>query len=120
MKERFLNLNGVGGKFLLLIAVFLMGIPGCGWILKSLGLHIYVLKWIIKASLWTGAGLLLVFIFLIILEQLLDARLFHHYRKALNKRIPLGNGVAECPACGFRGLRDFETRCPVCGKELQS
>ncbi len=120
MKERFLNLNRVSGKFLFAISVFLIGIPGCGWILERLGFHLFALGWIINASLWTGAGLLLVFIFLIVLEQWLDARLLHHYRTTLNQRIPLGNGYAECPSCGFRRLRNFETHCPVCGKELRS
>jgi len=120
MKERFLNLNGIGGKFLIAISVFLIGIPGCGWILERAGIHLPALGWLINASLWTGAGLLVVFIFLIVIEQWFDARLFHKHRAALNKRIPLGNGYAECPSCGFRRLRDFETTCPVCGKELQS
>lgn len=120
MKERFLNLNSISGKFLIVITVFLIGIPGCGWVLERAGIHLFALEWMINASLWTGAGLLLVFIFLIVIEQWLDARLLHKYRATLNKRIPLGNGYAECPSCGFRGLRDFETNCPVCGKELQS
>jgi hypothetical protein len=118
MKERFLNLNSVGGKFLTAIAVLLIGIPGCGCILARLGLHGAKLDWMIRASLWAGAALLLVFILLIIIEQGLDTRLFHQYRMTRNRRIPLPNGYAECPCCGFRGIRDFETVCAVCKKEL--
>jgi hypothetical protein len=76
------------------------------------------LEWLIHASLWAGAGLLLVFILLIIIEQLLDARFLWQYRSTLNRRIPLRNGYAECPNCGFQGVRQFESSCPVCGKEL--
>lgn len=118
MKERFLNLNAFSGKILALIAVLLVGIPGCGWALARVGIHSEALEWIIRASLWTGAGLLLAFILLIVIEQMLDARLLHHYRKTLDRRIPLGDGLAECPNCGCRRVRDFEPACPVCGKEL--
>jgi hypothetical protein len=120
MNERFLNLNSAGGKFLVAIAVFLVGIPGCGWILERAGIQASFLVWVVDASLWIGAGLLLVFIFLILLEQFLDARLFQKYRTRLNHRIPLENGNAECPSCGYRRLRDFESICPVCGKDLRS
>ncbi len=119
MKVRFLNLNSVAGKFLAIITVLLIAIPSCGWILERVGVHSVILAWIPRVSFWTGVGLLLVFVLLIILEQLLDARLFHIYRATRNRRIPLGSGYAECPNCGFRRLRDFETICPVCGKELR-
>ncbi len=118
MKERFLNLNHVSGKILAIILVLLIGIPSCGWALDRAGIHAAALDWVVRASLWAGAGLLLAFILLILIEQWLDARLFRHYRNTLGRRIRLGNGNAECPNCGFRGVRDFERDCPVCGKEL--
>lgn len=118
MKERFLNLNSIGGKILAVIGVLVLGIPGGGWLLERAGVHASVLQWIIRASLWSGVGLLLAFILLILIEQILDARLFQQHRKSLGRRILLKNGYAECPNCGFRGIRDFERACPVCGKEL--
>jgi hypothetical protein len=118
MKERFLNLNNIGVRILAVIVVLLLGIPGCGWVLEWAGIHAGALRWIIQASLWIGVVLLGLFILLILIEQILDARLYRLHRQSMSRRILIGDGYAECPNCGFRGIRDFDSACPVCGKEL--
>ena len=118
MKDRFLNLNHFAGKFLALVAIFLMGIPLLGWLLQALGIRLSILAWIVRTSVWTGVALLLVFLLLIGVEQVLDARLYRRYRQTLSRPIPLLDGLAECPNCGYRQVRSFDRACPSCGKPL--
>jgi hypothetical protein len=119
VKERFLNLNSAGGKFITAICVLLIGFPGCMWALEGLGMRAAILAWIVRRSIWSGVGLLVVFIGLILVEQARDASLYHQQRMNLNQRITLRDGYAECSNCGFRRVREFERSCSICGKELQ-
>lgn len=118
MKERFLNLNTAGSKIVAVLFVLLVAIPGGGWILERVGVHAAALRWVVRGSLGAGAALLLIFTALVILEQILDARLTHAYRKTLGRRIPLADGYAECPNCGYRRVQGFDRACPACGKDL--
>jgi hypothetical protein len=120
MRERFLNLNGVGAKILAICALLLLGIPALIWLLGQFGLRADSLAWAARLSLWAGGGLLLLFAGLVLLEHRLDERLYRRYRRSLDQRIPHADGTAECPHCGCRGIKEFESSCPVCGSQLKT
>ena len=117
--ERFLNLNGPGTKILVGILVLGLGIPGLVLALQWLGLEWSWLPGLAFGSLCLGGSLLVVFTILVGMELTMDNALYRRYQAGLRKRIPLADGLSECPYCGCRRVRDFEQHCPVCGKVLE-
>jgi hypothetical protein len=127
--NRPLNLNDFSLKALGLIGILAVILPAALWALDFLlqllfGIHwpwLALLRW---GSFASGAMLLIIFLFLVILEQIQDHWLFRRYCADLQhsraRRIPSSNGLAECPFCGNRQLHEYESACPVCGKDLRS
>ncbi len=120
--RRILNLNAVGGRFLLAIALLLGALPALLWLcslfLRAVHLNTASIPYLIRLSLISGGLLLAAFLILTALEQVQDAYLHRVYLRGRAKRIRLSSGESECPYCGNRQLQEFEKRCPVCGKDL--
>ncbi len=120
--RRILNLNAVGGKFLMAIALLLGAIPALLWlvslVLRAAHVDTMIIPDLIKLSMLLGRVLLADFLILIVLEQVQDAYLHRVYLRGRGKRIRLANGAAECPYCGNRQVQEFEKRCSVCGRDL--
>jgi hypothetical protein len=119
--KRILNLNHQGMLFIGLIVLFGVVIPGIMWLLRRFihGSTVLLIR-LMHASLILAGLLLAVFLLLLIIEQVQDYLLYRAYRKGLGKRIPLADGLAECPYCGCRQVHEYQSACPVCGKELAS
>ncbi len=120
--RRILNLNEVSTKFLIAIALLVGAVPALLWLfsllLAAAQLSTRIDLDLIEASLILGGLLLVVFLLLIVLEQVQDHYLHRVYLKSRGQRIRLANAEAECPFCGNRQVPAFEKRCSVCGKEL--
>jgi hypothetical protein len=104
------------------IAIFIFGIPIFLSLLGLIGSLSPVQAWIhslMKLSVVVGGILLGVLIVLLLFEQIQDAMLTASYDKNRKKRIPVSPEFFECQFCGCRRVREFETTCPVCGKELE-
>ncbi len=121
--KRFLNLNELAPLAFKIIGIITVAIPGFMWLLytgfEALGRRISILLSLARFFFLIGVGLLLIMLVLILAEQVQDHILFRQYDRSLKKRLPGSEGLSECPACGYRGLRPFEGSCPVCGKELE-
>lgn len=121
--KRILNLNDFAVPAFKVIGTLLVIVPGGLWLLHAglgaLGMFVPALLVIARIALALGGTGLLIMLVLILLEQVQDKQLIRRYDKSLRKRIPGRDGLAECPACGYRGLRAFERNCPACGKELE-
>ncbi len=120
--RRILNLNAVGGKLLMAIALLVGAIPALLWlaslVLRAAHLNTVIIPALIKMSMLLGGLLLAAFVILIVLEQVQDAYLHRVYLRGRGKRIRLASGEAECPYCGTQQVQDFERRCSVCGRDL--
>ncbi len=120
--RRILNLNDLSTKFLIAIALLVGAIPLLLWLCSMLvgaaHLSAGIIPDLIKISLIMGGLLFVVFLTLILLEQVQDNYLHRVFLKGRGKRIRLSDEEAECPYCGHRQVRDFEKRCSVCDNEL--
>jgi hypothetical protein len=122
MTKRWLDLNGVSGKFLGAIglfgglipaALYLLGLP-----LAARDMSRAPLILLTKISAVIAACILIVFIVLIIVEQVQDALYHRAYLKRRGVRLPAADGYYECPYCGNRRVDAEDRRCAVCGKGL--
>ena len=116
--HRILNLNNISSRVLAVIAFTGIVVPGLCWLLQILGLDWPALGVLMRAGLWMGGALLVLFIALVLIEQIQDHLLYRAYQRGLSRRLQGKEGRSECPYCGNRALKDFETCCPICGKEL--
>jgi hypothetical protein len=121
--KRWLNLNGMAGKFLIAISILVGGIPA----FLTLGSIILELKQsqlglvydLIEVSAAAGIVVLIIFVAIVALEQVLDRLLYRDYLKNRGRKMPLGNHVYECQYCGCRSVKVGDTSCPVCGRSFQ-
>ncbi len=121
--NRWLNLHEIGGKFLFAIAILTIGIP------VALSLFAQASRQssstgsmvgnLIQISVFLGMSLLVVFIALLIFEQVLDHRLYKFFLKNRGKKLEIAEGIFECQYCGFRSVNEFDSVCPACGKPFK-
>jgi hypothetical protein len=120
--HRWLNLNQPGLVFVKVIGLFMVLIPA---VLYAIGLLWdetetigHLLRVMIQGSFWVGVVLLIVFLALILVEQIQDYRLHEQYKKQQNQKVLLANGFYECQYCGNQRVRENDRVCEICGKEL--
>lgn len=120
--RRFLNLNQPGIMFLKVIGFFVVLIPailyGIVQVWSGAGSNTTLLLSMIKVSFVIGAFVLIVFLVLIIVEQIQDHFYNIQYQKQRNRKILLANGYYECQYCGNQKVREHDKSCNVCGKEF--
>jgi hypothetical protein len=121
--KRKLDLNGVSGRFLGAIGLFGGLIPAALYLLglapAALGMERAPLVFFIKVSGLVAAGILAVFVVLIVIEQVQDALYHRAYLKGRGARLPAADGYFECPYCGNRRVGAQDRQCGVCGKALR-
>jgi hypothetical protein len=120
--RRLLNLNQPSVVFVKLIGFFLALIPavlyGILLLWSETGIIRTLLLSIIKVSFVVGAFVFIVFLALIVLEQIQDHFFDIQYQKQRCQKVLLANGYYECQYCGNQRVREHDKTCDVCGKEF--
>lgn len=103
-----------GPTIVLCIAMLLLIIPFCLYVLwKAFNIQGTILI-AIKVSM--GLGLLILFVFIIILaiEFRQDKRLYLYHKNRRNIKVPLANGFYECENCGNTKVNLDDKYCSIC------
>jgi ABC-type dipeptide/oligopeptide/nickel transport system permease component len=120
--RRLLNLNQPSTLFLKVIGFFVVLLPavlyGIVWALSGTGNITYLLLSLIKVSFAVGAFVFIVFLVLIMVEQIQDHFYDVGYQKQRSQKVLLENGFYECQYCGNQKVRENDKSCNVCGKEF--
>lgn len=66
-----------------------------------------------------GAGMLICFVWLLLIEFWQDKRIDKYYSKHKNVKIKLANGKCECGVCGSRTISLESTFCNLCGSKYE-
>ena len=121
--RRFLNLNQPGIIFVKVIGFFIGLIPailyGIALLGSETGISRALLFSMIKVSFFAGGFIFIVFLGLIVIEQIQDHFFDAQYQKQRNHKVFLANGYYECQYCGNRRVREKDQVCSVCGKEFK-
>ena len=121
--RRFLNLNQLSTIFLKLIGFFVVLVPVVLYVIllawSEPGTITTLLLSLMKASFAVGALIFVVFLVLIVVEQIQDHDYDVRYQKQRSQKVLLANGYYECQYCGNRKVREAEKSCSVCGKEFE-
>lgn len=121
--RRILNLNQPGIIFVRVIGLFVIAIPTVLYVFLHLlrGAEVIraFLRSAIKISFGIGVLTSILFLILIVAEQLQDYYLDVLYRKNQYRKMPLANGNYECQYCGNQRVRESDKICQVCGRELE-
>jgi uncharacterized paraquat-inducible protein A len=120
--RRFLNLNQPSMIFLKVIGFFLVLLPAVLYMIElawsRTGIITTRLLSMIKVSFAMGAFLSIVFLVLIVAEQIQDHYYDVRYQKQRSQKMLLANGFYECQYCGNQKVREDDKSCNVCGKEF--
>lgn len=101
-------------KIIGLAVLFLILIPLLLYLAYSL-FSLPILVLLAKVSLGIG-GLIIIFLtVLLAIEFRQDKRMNKYYEDNKNVKIPLGNNLYECQACGCRQIKHEDRSCTVCG-----
>jgi uncharacterized paraquat-inducible protein A len=123
MRRRTLNLNQSGLVFVGVIGFLMVLIPGVSYgillVWNKNGIIRDLLVGIKKASFVLGAVVLVVFLVLIVVEQVQDHYFDTWYQKQRSQKVVLANGYYECQYCGNQRVRENDSSCNVCGREFQ-
>jgi uncharacterized paraquat-inducible protein A len=120
--RRILNLNQVSIVFVQVFLLFTAVIPavlyGISFLLNESEIA-SALRLLIRISLGVGASVFVVFLVLIIFEQIQDHWIDVQHQKNQNHKLLLANGNYECQYCGNQKLKEKDRTCWVCGRELK-
>lgn len=120
--RRLVNLNQPSTMFLKVISFFVVLIPavlyGIVQVWSGTERITTLLLSMIKVSFVVGAFVSIVFLVLIVVEQIHDNYYNIQYQKQRNRKILLSNGYYECQYCGNQKVREHDKSCNVCGKEF--
>jgi predicted membrane protein len=120
--RRLLNLNQSSMVFVKVIGFLVVLIPAILYSFVLIWNEIKIIKtlfWsMIKVSLVVGAFLFIVFLILIVLEQIQDHYFDDQYKKHRSQKVSLANGYYECQYCGNQRVGENDKTCNVCGKEF--
>ena len=72
----------------------------------------------IKVSFVAGAFVFIVFLVLLVVEQIQDHYYDVRYQKQRSQKVLLANGYYECQYCGNQKVRENDQSCNICGKEF--
>jgi uncharacterized membrane protein len=121
--RRILNLNQSSAVFVKLIVLFVGIIPAISYSIlflsNEVGDESAFFHRLIRVSFSIGVLIFVVFLVLLIAEQIQDHWIDIEYRKNQNQKLPLANGKYECQFCGNQKLTENDKTCRVCGKALQ-
>ncbi len=121
--RRILNLNQPAMVFIKVIGIFIVVIPavlyGISLIIRNEDISRVYLLPMIGVSFATGIFILVVFLVLIMIEQIQDHYFDVQYRKQRNQKLTLPDGDYECQYCGSRKIQKNDTNCPVCGRNIE-
>lgn len=119
--RRFLNLNQVSTIFLKVTGFFGLLLPAVLYVIvlawTGTGMIKNLLVSMIRVSFIVGASVFLVFLVLIVVEQIQDHAYDARYRKQQGQKV-LADGYYECQYCGNQKVRENDKSCHVCGKEF--
>jgi hypothetical protein len=117
-----LNSIGYGPRVLTLVGILTIAVPLalylCYWLLELFGIQVGGLMVAIRISITAGVGLLVLFVFLLIIEFMQDRFLDLQYRRTQNRKIRISDEYYECQYCGCQKVRLSDRQCPICGKDL--
>jgi hypothetical protein len=120
--RRFLNLNQPGTILVKVIGFFVVLLPavlyGIALIWSETGILRTLLLSLISVSFVVGTIVFVVFLVLIVVEQIQDHYFDAQYQKQRSQKVFLANGYYECQYCGNQKVRENDQTCSVCGKEL--
>lgn len=120
--RRLLNLNQPSTTFLKIIGFFVVLLPAVLYGIKlawnEAGVITTLLRSLIKTSLVVGASVFIVFLMLIVVEQIQDYYYDIQYQKQRSQKVVLVNGFYECQYCGNQKVRKNDKVCNVCGKDF--
>jgi uncharacterized paraquat-inducible protein A len=120
--RRLLNLNQPILVFVEVIGIFMVLIPavlyGVMLLWNETGSARTLVLSIIKISFLLGAFLLIVFLALILAEQVQDHYYDVKYQEQRSQKVLLSNGYYECQYCGNQRVKENDKTCDVCGKEF--
>lgn len=120
--RRFLNLNQVSTIFLKVTGFFGLLLPAVLYVIvlawTGTGMIKNLLVSMIRVSFIVGASVFLVFLVLIVVEQIQDHAYDARYRKQQGQKMLLADGYYECQYCGNQKVRENDKSCHVCGKEF--
>lgn len=120
--RRLVNLNQPSTMFLKVISFFVVLIPavlyGIVQVWSGTERITTLLLSMIKVSFVVGAFVSIVFLVLIVVEQIHDNYYNIQYQKQRNRKILLSNGYYECQYCGNQKVREHDKSCNVRGKEF--
>jgi uncharacterized paraquat-inducible protein A len=103
------------GFFVVLLPAVLYGIMLA---LRRTGYVTALLLSLIKVSFGIGAFVFIVFLVLILVEQIQDYFYVVRYQKQRSQKVLLKDGFYECQYCGNQKVRENDKSCNVCGKEF--
>jgi uncharacterized paraquat-inducible protein A len=120
--RRLLNLNQPSMMFVKVIGFFMVLIPAVLYGIILLGSKTEIIRTflfsMIKVSLGVGAFVFVVFLILIVVEQIQDHYFDARYQKQRSQKVLLANGYYECQYCGNPSVLENDKTCNMCGKEF--
>ena len=108
------NSIGYGHKIIGLVALFLVCIPLCLYVLDFI-FYARLYSVLIYISLAIGFLMSLFCVGLLSIEFYQDRNINRKYTEIRKTRIQLGNGVYECQSCGNRHITVIDKNCGICG-----
>ena len=121
--HRFLNLNQPGLIFVKVIAFFTGLIPGILYGIAQISNETAIIRSllvsVVNVSFLVGGFVLIVFLLLIVIEQIQDHSFDAKVQKLRKYKVLLANGYYECQYCGNRRVQENDKACKVCEKELE-
>jgi uncharacterized paraquat-inducible protein A len=122
--RRLLNLNLSSIVFMRVIGFLIVILPALLYGILLLWRRTEIISTIllrmIHVSFVAGAFVLVVFLVLIVVEQVQDHYFDAQYQKQRGQKILLANGYYECQYCGNQRVQENHKTCEVCGKEFTS
>lgn len=109
-----INSINYGGKVIGIGLMSMLIIPGTLLWLNTLFECRYI-SIIVNLLFMIGAGILICFVGLLLIEFHQDKRIDKYYSEHKNVKIKLANGKCECSMCGSRTICVDSTFCNMCG-----
>ena len=119
--RRLLNLNQSSMIFVKLIGLFVFVIPSVLYLLSFLLNENSnpILIGAIRISVEIGIAVMVVFLVLIVAEQIQDHWIDIQFQKDRDRKLPLADGKLECQYCGNQQVKENDKTCSVCGRVLK-